>query len=239
VVRCQIAQSLMAYLSVQTVNMCSKYFNVISRKSESLKPVTIESSLARHPVSSFKTMTSYLRSRREEGKHTHPGTRLGDWSELSRADCPYMPVDLLTLPDLGLPGPGTQMGYMASWTLESGFAHTFSYISKAVGLGKKMESWRNDHSGALLKKITFWFAKINSSSYISSHNMEEQQHHQTAATPSHVLRSLLSGLRLSIPTYQQNWWKPDGLSRWWPGIGRNSESFACRIGVKSSIVLCI
>ena len=34
----------------------------------------------------------------------------GDWSELSRADCPYMPVDLLTLPDLGLPGPGTQMG---------------------------------------------------------------------------------------------------------------------------------
>ena len=42
----------MTCLSVQTVNMCSKYLNVISRKSESLISVTIESSLARHPVSS-------------------------------------------------------------------------------------------------------------------------------------------------------------------------------------------
>ena len=49
---CQNAQSLKACLSVQTINMCSKYLNVISRKSESLIPVTIESSLARHPVSS-------------------------------------------------------------------------------------------------------------------------------------------------------------------------------------------
>ena len=39
------------------------------------------------------------------GKNTHPGTH-GDWSELSRADCLYMTVDLLTLPDLGLPAPG-------------------------------------------------------------------------------------------------------------------------------------
>ena len=30
----------------------------------------------------------------------------GDWSELSRADYLYMPVDLLTLSDLGLPALG-------------------------------------------------------------------------------------------------------------------------------------
>ena len=30
----------------------------------------------------------------------------GDLSELSRADCPYMPMDLLTLSDLGLPALG-------------------------------------------------------------------------------------------------------------------------------------
>ena len=39
-VRCQMAQSLKARLSVQTVNMCSKYLDVISRRSESLKPVS-------------------------------------------------------------------------------------------------------------------------------------------------------------------------------------------------------
>ena len=66
---CQNAQSLKACLSVQTVNMCSKYLDVISRKSESLKPVIIEMSLARQPVSSFKTMTPlYLRSMRERRK---------------------------------------------------------------------------------------------------------------------------------------------------------------------------
>ena len=107
-----MAQSLKARLSVQTVNMCSKYLDVISRRSESLKPVMIiETSLARRSSVVFQDDDSSTCAVCEGGgKHTHPGTRLGDWSELSRADCPYRPVELLTLPDLGLPGPGTQMG---------------------------------------------------------------------------------------------------------------------------------
>ena len=42
-----MAQSLKARLSVQTVNMCSKYLDVISRRSESLKPVMITSELTK------------------------------------------------------------------------------------------------------------------------------------------------------------------------------------------------
>ena len=84
-----MAKSLKARLSVQTVNMCSKYLDVISRRSESLKPV----------IDYRNEPSTAMQSRRQDddsstcavcgggGKHTHPGTH-GDWSELSRADCP-------------------------------------------------------------------------------------------------------------------------------------------------------
>ena len=90
--------------------MCSKYLDVISRKSESLKPVIIETSLARRSRVVFKTMTPQPAQYAGEEENILIRGHDGDWSELSRADCPYMPVDLLTLSDLGLPGPGTQMG---------------------------------------------------------------------------------------------------------------------------------
>ena len=50
----------------------------------------------------------------------------GDCSELSRADYPYMPVDLLTLSDLGSTSPRDTNGSNDELKLESGFAHIIS-----------------------------------------------------------------------------------------------------------------
>ena len=63
----------------------------------------------------------------------------GDWSGLSRADCPYMPVDLRCRTWVST-SPRDTNGLNDELKLASGFAHVISYISEAVGLGKKMES---------------------------------------------------------------------------------------------------
>ena len=156
-----------------------------------------------------------------------------------------MPVDLLTLPDLGLPASGHKW---VKWQAERWRVNlrTYSHTSEAVGLGKKMESWRNNHSGALLKNHTFWFAKTSTAAVtLFLTTWKEQQQGQSSTTlkqpNSCTQRSFaIKGSVHSIPTpHQQNWWKSCGLCRRWPGIGQNLESFACRVGVKSSIVLCI
>ena len=91
--------------------MCSKYLEVISRESEFLISI----------MDHINQLSTAIQSRLQDddslhcavggggGKHTHPG-RNGDLSELSGADCPYMPVDLLTLSDLGFYHPWANMG---------------------------------------------------------------------------------------------------------------------------------
>ena len=146
---CQNAQSLKACLSVQTVNMCSKYLDVISRKSESLKPVIIETSLARRPVSYFKTMTPLPAQHAGEEENILIRGHDGDLSWTIQSWLPLY-AGGLTLSDLGSTSPRNTNGLDDKLKLESGFAHVISCISKAVKFGKKMESWGIDHSGALL-----------------------------------------------------------------------------------------
>ena len=173
-VRCKIAQSLKACLSVQTVNMRSEYLDVISRKSESLKPVIIETSLARRSRVVFHDDdSSTCAACGGGGKHTHPGTRwwlvrtIQSWLPLYAGGFTYAVR-------LGSARPRDTNGLNDELKLESGFAHIISYISEAVGLGKKMESWRIDNSGALLKNHTFWFAKYQQQQQLHFfyHNME-------------------------------------------------------------------
>ena len=87
--------------------MCSKYLDVISRESESLKPIIDYRNQPSTAIQGRLQVDDFLLCAEGggEGKHTHPGTH-GDWSGLSRADCPYMPMGLLTLSDLGLPALG-------------------------------------------------------------------------------------------------------------------------------------
>ena len=93
---------------------------------------------------------------------------------------------------------------MTSWTLESGFARIFTYISEAVGLGKKMEKLRNQHFGALLEKMThFDLPKLQQQQlhFLNSMKRSSRSYHQsTAATPttSHVHWEVCyQGLRLT------------------------------------------
>ena len=119
--------------------MCSKYLDVISRKSESLKPVIIETSLARHPVSSFKTMTPLPAQHAGEEENILIRGHDSDESGLARADSPYMPADLRCRTWVST-SPWDTNGLNEGLKLESGFTHAISYVSKAVKFGKKMES---------------------------------------------------------------------------------------------------
>ena len=196
-VRCQIAQSLKACLSVQTVNMCSKYLDVISRRSESLIPVMIiETSLARRSSVVFQDDdSSTCAACGGGGKHTHPGTRwwlvrtIQSWLPLYAGGFTYTA-------GLGSARPRDTNGLndelnVGEWICAHILIHLeSSWVRKKDGKLKNRQFW-----GVVEKSHILICQKSTAAVTLLLTTWKEQQHHQTAATPSHVLRSLLSGLR--------------------------------------------
>ena len=127
-------------------------------------------------------------------------------------------------------------------TLESGFTHAISYISKAVKFGKNMESWGINHSGALLKKSNFLIYQKSTTAvtFLLTTWEEQQHHHQSAATTSCTLGSLLQGSVTPFPSLPAKLMKNPAASAAGGLVLAETRSLLhCRIGVKSSIVLCI
>ena len=233
-VRCQIAQSLKACLSVQTVNMCSKYLDVISRRSESLKPV----------IDYRNEPSTAIQSRLQDddsstcavcgggGKHTHPGTRwwlvrtIQSWLPLYAGGFTYTA-------GLGSARPRDTNGLNGELNVgEWIFAHILIHFES---------SWVRKKDGKL-KNWPFWGVVEKITHFDLPKHQQQQLHFLTTwkeqqqglittlkqLTPCTQRSFAIKGSVHSTSTYQQNWWKPDGLYRWWPGIGRNSESFVCR-----------
>ena len=103
----QIVPSLKARLSVQTIIKCSKYIEVILKESEFLKSIidyrnqpgtATQSRLEEEGDSSLCAVGG---GRENMLIQEETVTKSG----LSRPDSPYMPVDLLTLSDLGFCRP--------------------------------------------------------------------------------------------------------------------------------------
>ena len=123
------------------------------------------------------------------------------------------------------------------------FPHAFS---EAVGLEKNMSSWWKPLFWGVVGQCHILICQNNNSKQLHfsqqhGRSSSKDSHHCTRAAqpPTHGLQRSFSAIKGSVHSHsqpnQQNWWKPSGLCRWWwPGIGRNSGSFA--VGWESRVV---